>query len=203
MNSDYEMWMNKVNEVLNDGSDFTISSVDEFNKGIDHIFGLIKDSFLLYKNESYPSVYYLAVIIIEEVAKLHMGLFTSHSNPTNHRKKGKLYDHKTKDIIGCNPSIPLGYRLNAAIGELAIKKIYEEAYSGIMKEKREQAFYFSKKNGQLIIPNELYSKEDAKNILLFAIEAFDDHLVGYTNYSMEISKETDRIFDKLCSGEQV
>ena len=193
--------MDTVRDVLNRGSDFVVSSKEEFNKGIDHIFGLIKDSFLLYENGSYPSSYYLSIIIIEEVAKLHMGLFVPPCVPGTNRKHDKLYDHKTKDIIGCNFTVSLGDRLKNAIGLPAIEKICNEAYNGDLKSKREQAFYFSHQNGRLVFPCELYSKEETKNILLFAIESFDDNLMGYTDYSLEKSSETDCIFNKICLDE--
>lgn len=190
--------MDTVRGVLNRGSDFVVSSKDEFNEGIDHIFGLIKDSFLLYENGSYPTSYYLSIIVIEEVAKLHMGLFVPPHVPGTNRKQDKLYDHKTKDIIGCNFTVSLSDRLRNAIGLPAIEKICNEAYNGDLKNKRERAFYFAPQNGRLVFPYEQYSKEDTKNILLFAIESFDDNLAGYTDYSLEKSSETDRIFNKIC-----
>lgn len=186
----------KVQEVLEGSSDLAIDSIDEFNKGIDHIIRLIKDSFLLYTNGSYSSSYFLSIIVIEEVAKLHMAIFIT---PNQGRKRDKLYDHRTKEIIGCNFTVTMGERLIQAIGTAEIEKICEMAYSGNMKNSREKALYFSGSNGRLVLPNELFSQEETKSILLFAIESFDDNLVGYTSYSIERSMETDRIFDDICS----
>lgn len=194
MKIDENISFNKVLEVLKGTSSFSIKSVNEFNKGIDHILNLIKDAYLLYKNGSYPSAYYLSIIIIEEVAKIHMGLFITHNEKG---KRDKLYDHKTKDIIGCNYTVSMGSRLVDAIGEGEIERIYNEAYNGIMKDNRENAFYCLRKDGEFIIPTDMYKKKETRSILLFAIESFDDNLVGYTDYSMEKSKETDEFFEQI------
>lgn len=101
-------------------------------------------------------------------------------------------------ITGCNFTVTMSERLINAIGIVAIEKICNEAYSGKMKGTREQAFYFSRRDGRIVIPNELYNQEDTKNILLFVIDSFDGNLVGYTDYSIEKSKEADSIFDEIC-----
>lgn len=48
-----------------------------------------------------------------------------------------------------------------------------------------------------MIPHECIDKQFSKDILLLAIESFDDNLVGYTKYSIERSKITDEIFESL------
>ncbi len=40
-------------------------------------------------------------------------------------------------------------------------------------------------------------KKLSRALLLFAIESFDDNLVGYTEYSMNISQKTDEIFEEI------
>lgn len=189
--------INKVVEVLKGASNFKVESVEEFNKGIEHIIRLIKDSAILYKDESYASSYYLSVIVIEEVAKIHMGLYVQYEDK---EKRNKLYDHKTKDIIGCNYTLTLGARLKDAIGQETIEKIINESYSGNLKDNREKAIYCSRVNNQYVVPSDLYSREDARNMLLFAIESFDDNLVGYTDYSLKQSKETNLIFTEISLG---
>ena len=195
MELDEKLSINKIHEVLSGTSGFTIESSYEFDKGIDHIINLIYDAKVLYENGSYSSSFYISVIVIEEVAKLHMGLYIQYGRNV---KKDKLFDHKTKDIIGCGYTVTMGSRLIDAIGVEEIKRICNEAYSGKLKERRENAFYCLKKDGKLAIPYELYSREDARNVLLFAIESFDDNLVGYTDYSLKRSEETDLIFDEVC-----
>ena len=73
------------------------------------------------------------------------------------------------------------------------------SYSGKLKELREKAIYCERINGELVIPDDVINKEQAKNILLFAIESFDDNLVGYTKYSIDISKHTDEIFEQVAN----
>ena len=49
------------------------------------------------------------------------------------------------------------------------------------------------------IPEEEVSKETAREILLFAIEAFDDALVGWTNFSSTVQKKTDELFEEIAN----
>jgi len=73
----------------------------------------------------------------------------------------------------------------------------ELAHSSDMTKLRESSLYFQRENGILVVPSEKIDKKLARTLLLFSIEVFDDALVGTTNYSMEIDKETDAIFEKL------
>ncbi len=90
-----------------------------------------------------------------------------------------------------------GKRINKAISPEKIDEIFQLAYSGKLKELREQAIYCECRDGNIVVPNDIINQEFSKNILLFAIESFDDNLVGYTSYSMEISKKTDFIFAEV------
>ena len=73
---------NKVAEILQQGSNFQIKSAEDLNKGIKHILQLIGDSYILYKNGSYASSVFISITIIEEVAKVHLGIFTKAPDAT-------------------------------------------------------------------------------------------------------------------------
>jgi len=62
---------------------------------------------------------------------------------------------------------------------------------------RESALYFQREKDILVVPSDKFDKKTARNILLFALEVFDDALVGMTTYSMEIDKKTDTMFKEL------
>ena len=49
-------------------------------------------------------------------------------------------------------------------------------------------------------PKDLITQELARNLLLFAIESFDDNLVGWTDYSIELSKKTDLFFETIANS---
>lgn len=187
-----------VEKVLNGESNFYVRGTEKFNKCVKHIYGLINDAYVLYSHEAFSSAVFLSIAIIEEVAKVHMGIFVKHSGTLV--KKDKLKDHKTKEIIGVNYTISMGSRLQEAIGPVNLEEIYELAYSGKLKELREKSIYCEYTSGNIVTPNEIITKEFSRSILLFAIESFDDNLVGYTQYSMDISKKTDELFEKISNS---
>lgn len=192
---DKDKSIEEVEKVLKGESNFFIETTEQFNKCIDHIYNLITDAYALYNKGAFPTSLFLSIAVIEEVAKLHMGMYIKPSK--EYKKKDKLRDHKTKEIIGVNYTVYMGQRIKKAVGEEKLEKIYEMAYSGELKDLREKSIYCEYKDGKIIIPEDIVSKEFSKNVLLFAIESFDDNLVGYTEYTFDISKETDKIFEML------
>lgn len=186
----------EVEKLLMGESNFYIKTVFQFNKGIDHIFQLISDAYILYSNNSYPSSAFLSIAIIEEVARLHMGVFINESN--EYKKKDKLRDHKTKEVIGVNYTVSMSERIKAVMDLNNLEEIYNMTYSGELKKLREKSIYCECKDNELVVPKEIVDKNFSRNILLFAIESFDDNLVGYTEYSIDVSKKTDIIFENLA-----
>jgi len=51
-------------------------------------------------------------------------------------------------------------------------------------------------NGKLQKPNVVVSGKLAREMLLFAAEAFDDAVVGFTNKSFDLGVATDELFAK-------
>ena len=186
----------EVEKTLKGKSDFFISTKEQLNKGIDHIHQLITHAYILFENKAFSSSVFISIAAIEEVAKLHMGMHIRHSVSTV--KKDKLRNHKTKEIIGTNYTVYMGERIRNAIETKKLEEIFEMSYSGRLKELREKTIYCEHINEELITPNDIVDKSLARNILLFAIESFDDNLVGYTEHSMDVSKQTDILFEKVA-----
>ena len=69
----------EVGKVLNGESNFFIKSEKEFNKCVDHIIQLVADAYTLYCSDAFPSSVFLSIAIVEEVAKVHMGIFVTES----------------------------------------------------------------------------------------------------------------------------
>jgi len=61
---------------------------------------------------------------------------------------------------------------------------------------REAALYIENINDNLVSPKSAITKQTARELLLFAIETFDDGLVGYTEYTYSCAEQTDEIFAK-------
>ncbi|GAA3721397.1 hypothetical protein GCM10022378_09370 [Salinicoccus jeotgali] len=181
---------------LSKASNFKIESVEDFNECVDHVIRLVKDSFMLFQMKSFSTSLFLSIAIIEEVGKIHVGLFNTRQAEV---KRDPLRDHKRKQIMGSNYTISMGDRLVNAIGMERLEEIYSMSYSGQLKDLREKSIYCDYEGDGLIIPHEYINEQFSKDILLFAIESFDDNLVGYTRHSMERSKITDKIFENLST----
>lgn len=188
----------EVDKILKEESNFFVKTEEQFNRCIDHIFQLITDAYTLYINNAFSSSLFLSIAIIEEVAKVHMGMYLKPSN--ENIKKDKLRNHKTKEIIGTNYTICMEERIKRAIEEDRLEKIFEMAYSGELKNMREKSIYCECKDGEVVIPNDVINKEFSKNMLLFAIESFDDNLVGYTDYSIRVSEKSDIVFENVATS---
>ena len=177
--------------------DNLIRGVEELNAAISHIVQLLEDSTTLYLNDSYATSAFLSITACEEIAKANIGAFTDGTNPSNGKKRNMFLDHKTKHKLVALPTIPMGTRLNDAVGEQNVRELMKMAQTGAFVTLRENALYFQRENNHLVIPKDKMSKNKSRSLLLFAIEAFDDAIVGYTNFSMEISSHTDELFNKV------
>lgn len=193
---DKDKSIHEVYKVLSKESNFYIKGVEQLNKCINHILQLITDAYALYMNNSFSSSAFLSIAVIEEVAKVHMGMFIK--GTSGRVSKDKLRDHKTKEIIGVNYTVSMGERLKNAIGMEELEKIYDLAYSGELKNLRETSIYCDRRDDTIVTPSDIIDKKFARSLLLFAIESFDDNLVGYTNHSMDISKQTDVFFENVA-----
>ena len=195
---DKDFYFDKIESILKGSSNFYISSNEELNKCLDHVVQLISDSYVLYINNSYTSSSFLAISVLEEVGKIQMGIFIKGSD--SYVRKDKLRDHKSKQIVGTSCTICMGERINNAISNENLEKIFQFIYSGELKDLREKAIYCDRKNNNIVTPNDLITQELARNLLLFAIESFDDNLVGWTDYSIELSKKTDLFFETIANS---
>jgi hypothetical protein len=65
---------------------------------------------------------------------------------------------------------------------------------------REAALYVAQDAGGLVTPSSAVSFNTSRELLLLAIEAFDDGLVGYTNRSLELSEATEVLFVKWAAS---
>lgn len=93
----------------------------------------------------------------------------------------------------------MGRRLGKAIGEQRLQEILRQAESGKLVRVREAALYFNHDGTSQHIPAEAFDVNQARELLLFAIEVFDDALVGMTNKSMELGRDADALFARWNS----
>ena len=122
-----------------------------------------------------------------------MGMYRKSAEAVK-RSKDPLYKHSEKHRIAVGPTVAMGHRLQSAIGEARMNELIELARSGGLIGVRESALYAEQQNNKLNVPREVISPSTARDMLLLAVEAFDDCLVGYTARSNDLSNQTDAIF---------
>lgn len=75
-----------------------------------------------------------------------------------------------------------------------MRELLDMAETGELVSMREAALYFDVVDGNFTVPSERFSKSDARDLLLLALEVWDDGLVGLTNHTYEIDQKLLKIF---------
>ena len=175
-----------------------LESVEDFNDACEHIALLLEESEFLFQRNSFSTSVFMSITAIEETAKVNFGLFTSGGE--HKRKRNIFYDHHTKHKMSSLQTVAMGTRLQAAIGQEALNEIMTMAQNKDLLKLRENSLYFDKtESGSIQFPRKVIDQKLARNILLYAIEVFDDSAVGYTQLSIEISKRTDVLFNRIAA----
>ncbi|MCG0593543.1 hypothetical protein IMAU80597_02900 [Lactiplantibacillus plantarum] len=187
----------KLEHLLNNGTHFNIKNTSEFNNSIDHIVGLLTDSFTLIKQNSYGSAVFLAITAMEETAKTHYALYMKH-NLNIKNSKDPMMKHAYKHVLSVSPVFKVGERLPKVIGAEKVDEIISmvDQHNGLMDLRNNAIYWYTDKKGAHF-PKDSINKKTAQEILLFSIESFDDNLVGYSSYSMKVSADTDAIFQSI------
>lgn len=171
----------------------------EFNRGCDHVCALLDGAFTLFQAGYFPTCIFIAISAIEETAKLEIAVFRREgtTDPTTKRSDDLLFNHKAKHSIALQEVIAIGSRLPAAIGEDRARSLLDMATSGELVQMRENSLYSDLVDGKFTTPSERFHKVIAREILLLAIEVWDDRLVGLTNHTYSLRSRTDDIFEKV------
>ena len=78
-----------------------------------------------------------------------------------------------------------------------MRELLNMAETGELIGMREASLYTDIVDGQFITPNERFSKNDARDILLLALEVWDDRLVGLTNHTYELDEKMMEMFTRV------
>lgn len=192
MSTENKSWLEQVDAAVTAGPKIILSTI-EFDAACDHVVQLLEDASLLWNNRSYPSAAFLAITALEETAKVHLGMYRTGTEPAK-RSKDPLYGHSEKHALAAGPTVAMGTRLPEAIGHGRASAIIARAASGELRRVREACLYIERSTGTLQIPGQRIRRRDSKELLLLAIEAFDDGLVGYTTHSTELGRRTEVLF---------
>ena len=171
-------------------SDFVIKTSDEFNRCIDHIYDLLNSSHVLYDKGLFPSSSFFSIAAIEEIVKVYNSLFSK--NVDGHVAKGT-----GKKIFGPDYYLWMDDRLTDAVEEEDLKAIFDLYNSGGMTNLKLDSVYTNRRSDRMTIPVDLVDKKYARNMLLFAIQAYEDNIAGYSLYAINISKKTDKLFKEV------
>jgi len=176
------------------------AGADGFNAAGQHVLTLLEDAVAIYQKGSYGTAAFLAVTALEETAKTDILTFRRERDG-DVRPKGRdpLRDHAEKHKIAVRPTVWMGQRLIEAIGRDRCLAIKAEVEGGGLTALREAGLYVAFDGGKIVSPSEAISKGRAREILLVALEAADDILVGSTNASYEWTAPLESLF-KTVSG---
>jgi AbiV family abortive infection protein len=201
INEDFMMtdddWLALVDSVSTIGHRL-ITSVQDFDRACDHIEQLLLDSAVVFRRGSAGTTIFLAITALEETAKAHLGLYRSGA-PLK-RANDPLYHHSKKHQLAAGPSVPLASRLLDTIGNDRVQALILAARSGQLVQMREASLYFESDGQQLRTPEDVVTLSQARELLMFAIEAFDDALVGYSSHSFQIGERLDMLFNELAAA---
>lgn len=198
MHDSFEDWLPLVAEAISSGERIGRSS-EQFDLACEHIAQLLSDASTLLEAGSHATAAFLSITALEETAKVHLGMYRRSSTPLQ-RSKDTLYKHQQKHALALGPTISMGSRLQAAIGEKRMNELIEQGRTGGLVKLREASLYVEQSGERLSTPRSVVSQSTAREILLLGIEAFDDALVGYTNRSLQLGEQTDVVFAKWATA---
>lgn len=173
----------------------------QFDRGCDHVCALLRDAYTLFTAGSFPTVVFLSIAAIEEIAKLEIAAFRKpgRTAPAKRRSDDHLYNHKLKHVIALQEVIVIGARLPAAIGEVRVRELLDLAESGGLVALRESALYAEYVDGQFACPQDRIDRALAREILLLALEVWDDRLVGLTIHTYALDAEFVAMFEAVAA----
>ncbi|GER09472.1 AbiV family abortive infection protein [Variovorax boronicumulans] len=182
--------------VLFSGSDTST----QFDRGCDHVCALLRDAYTLFTAGSFPTAVFLSITAIEEIAKLEIAAFRQPglTVPAKRRSDDHLYSHKLKHAIALQEVIAIGTRLPAAIGEARVRELLDMSESGGLVALRESSLYAENVDGQFLCPHDRIDRALAREMLLLALEVWDDRLVGLSNHTYALDGELVAMFEAVA-----
>jgi AbiV family abortive infection protein len=187
----------RVFEALDYGGALYVDPVYDFNAACDHIVALLTDAVALFDRGSYGTSCFIAITALEETAKAHVGLYRR-DKPEKSEGRDPFRNHQAKHSMASLPAIYMGSRLTKALGAEVCQRLEAEARAGFVAT-REACLYMERKDGAFITPAMAIGKIRARELVLLAIEAADDALVGYSNHSYASSEALARLFGRIAS----
>jgi len=178
-----------------------VDGAEAFNRMCRHVLSLLEDSVRLFESDSFSSAAFLAITALEETAKAVFGMHIQTDSPSATRKRGPLYNHGKKHLLGAGPlPLHLRSRIIQALGREDAQAVLEMARRGDLVRLREKAVYAEFGSNGIEIPSDNISKQLSRSLLVFVLDTFDDSIVGYTKLSYSLGKEAEALFQRVVSA---
>lgn len=172
---------------------------EAFNIVADHVADLLAQAIHAYADGSFGTATFLAITALEETTKAEIiGYRKPQSADGSKRGRDPLRDHVKKHIIAVRPTVFMS-DLPKILGEDACNRLRDEAGNGELARLRERAIYTHADPSGVSAPRTVISLERAREILLLALEAADDVLVGYTNHSFALGERFRAWFTQVAA----
>jgi AbiV family abortive infection protein len=170
-----------------------------FDRAGDHVLTLLEDALAAFGRGSFGTATFLALTALEETAKADMMVFRRKLGEPP-KRGDPMRSHANKHGIAVRDTTFMG-RLPKLLGPERCEALNAEADAGELVPLREASLYVDVKDGVLMTPKDVVGADRAREILLLAVEAADDALVGSTNHSMEVwSPAFDAMFERLAAA---
>lgn len=173
-------------------------SVDEFNTMAAHVGVLLEDAVACFCRHSYGTCAFLSVTALEETAKTEMLGFRGRPGIARTRKD-PLLDHASKHKIAVRPTTFISW-LPKILGQEACARLQKEAEEGALKHIREAALYVHLDNSGVSTPAAVIDRGRAWELLLLALVAADDVLVGWTNATNIMGERFHALISQVVQG---
>lgn len=127
-----------------------------------------------FRRAHFPLATFLAIVVIEETAKLGRLWFDllAYDQPTQNKgvggKAGRR--HKHKHFMTVVQGALINHRLDRVFGKETMKRILAITESGQLEELRQSCIYFSSSDGGVTLPDDVIDRETAKNLCALAGE---------------------------------
>lgn len=174
-----------------------------FYKYLDHVEKIWHDAIFLFERESYYSAKFLAIICIEEVAKVDVAwqqlillIMNDFSFPHLRIDTRRAYkDHNVKHIKSILQSLVMNDRVMKIFDNNQIDKLLKNVENKQLENIRQNSIYFDAFDKNIAIPSSKISKKDALFYVAIAGEVMVDVVVD--------PRERERVLNYVVEFERV
>ena len=174
----------------------------QYDAASEHVLVLLGDAVDAFHRGSFGTSTFLAITALEETAKAELLIFRSEQAGTGPASgPDPLRSHKKKHRLAVRPTVFMGQRLVTTLGEDRCAELKSDAETGKLIALREASLYVEYGAADIVTPKQAVAAGKARDILLLALEAADDILVGWTDASYRLGDRIDPLFEEIRTYE--